>query len=197
MAAANRTLGRFHLEGIPAAPRGVPKVEVTFDIDANGILHVNAKDTATSREQKITITASTGLNKEDIDKMVKEAEAHAAEDRARKAAIEARNHLDSLIYNTEKTIRENREKLPGDMVSKVEAAVTEAKESLKSDDEATLRSASDKLTREAHALAETMYQQAASAPPPPGSEAGAGGQGGEKGSEGDVVEAEYEDPGKK
>jgi molecular chaperone DnaK len=197
MAAANRTLGRFHLEGIPAAPRGVPKVEVTFDIDANGILHVNAKDTATSREQKITITASTGLNREDIDKMVKEAEAHAAEDRARKAVIEARNHLDSLIYNTEKTIRENREKLPADMVSKVEGAVSEAKESLKSEDEATLRSASDKLMREAHALAEAMYQQAASAPPPPGSEAGAGGQGGEKGSEGDVVEAEYEDPGKK
>jgi molecular chaperone DnaK len=197
MAAANRTLGRFHLEGIPAAPRGVPKVEVTFDIDANGILHVNAKDTATSKEQKITITASTGLNKDDIDKMVKEAEVHAEEDRKRKAVIEARNHLDSLIYNTEKTVRENREKLPADLVAKVEAAVTEAKESLKSDDESTLKAASDKLMREAHALAEKMYQQAASQAPPPGEGAAAGGAGGGKGAEGDVVEAEYEDPGKK
>jgi molecular chaperone DnaK len=197
MAAANRTLGRFHLEGIPTAPRGVPKIEVTFDIDANGILHVNAKDTATGREQKITITASTGLNKEDINRMVKEAEVHSDEDRKRKSVIEARNHLDSLIYNTEKTIRENREKLPADLVSKVEAAVSEAKESLKSEDESTLRSASDKLMREAHALAEKMYQQAASSSPPPGGEAAAGGAGGGKGAEGDVVEAEYEDPGKK
>jgi molecular chaperone DnaK len=197
MAAANRTLGRFHLEGIPVAPRGVPKVEVTFDIDANGILHVNAKDTATGKEQKITITASTGLNKDDIDKMVKEAEAHAEEDRKRKAVIEARNHLDSLIYNTEKTVRENREKLPADLVAKVEAAVTEAKESLKSDDESTLKAASDKLMREAHALAEKMYQQAASQAPPPGEGAAAGGADAGKGAEGDVVEAEYEDPGKK
>ncbi len=197
MAAANRTLGRFHLEGIPVAPRGVPKVEVTFDIDANGILHVNAKDTATGKEQKITITASTGLNKDDIDRMVKEAEAHAEEDRKRKAVIEARNHLDSLIYNTEKTVRENREKLPADLVAKVEAAVTEAKESLKSDDESTLKAASDKLMREAHALAEKMYQQAASQAPPPGEGAAAGGADAGKGAEGDVVEAEYEDPGKK
>ena len=197
MAAANRTLGRFHLEGIPTAPRGVPKVEVTFDIDANGILHVNAKDTATGREQKITITASTGLNKEDIDRMVKEAEAHSDEDRKRKSVIEARNHLDSLIYNTEKTVRENKEKLPADLVAKVETALTEAKESLKSDDESILKAAADKLMREAHALAEKMYQQAASSPPPPGGEAAAGGASGGKGAEGDVVEAEYEDPGKK
>ncbi len=197
MAAANRTLGRFHLEGIPTAPRGVPKIEVSFDIDANGIMHVNAKDTATGKEQKITITASTGLNKEDIDKMVKEAEAHAEEDRKRKSVIEARNHLDSLIYNTEKTVRENREKLPADLVSKVEAAVGEAKESLKSDDEPTLKAAAEKLMREAHVLAEKMYQQAASAPPPSEGEAAAGGAAGAKGSEGDVVEAEYEDPGKK
>jgi molecular chaperone DnaK len=198
MAAANRTLGRFHLEGIPTAPRGVPKIEVSFDIDANGIMHVNAKDTATGKEQKITITASTGLNKEDIDKMVKEAEAHADEDRKRKSVIEARNHLDSLIYNTEKTIRENREKLPADLVAKAEAAVGEAKEALKSDDEPTLKAAAEKLMREAHALAEKMYQQAASAPPPSeGGEAAAGAAAGAKGAEGDVVEAEYEDPGKK
>jgi molecular chaperone DnaK len=198
MAAANRTLGRFHLEGIPTAPRGVPKIEVSFDIDANGIMHVNAKDTATGKEQKITITSSTGLNKEDIDKMVKEAEAHAEEDRKRKSVVEARNHLDSLIYNTEKTIRENREKLPADLVAKAESAVGEAKEALKSDDEPVLKAAADKLMREAHALAEKMYQQAASAPPPSeGGEAAAGAAAGAKGAEGDVVEAEYEDPGKK
>ncbi|MGE5189961.1 MAG: Hsp70 family protein, partial [Gemmatimonadota bacterium] len=191
MARDNRTLGRFHLEGIPAAPRGIPKIEVTFDIDANGILHVNAKDTATQREQKITITASTGLGKDDIDRMVKEAESHASEDRKRKAAIEARNHLDSLIYNTEKTIRENREKIAADLVSKVEAAVAEAKESLKSEDESVLKAAADKLMRSSHELAESMYKQAAPPPPPPpeGAEA--------KGQEGEVVDAEYEDPAKK
>src|SRR5512145_2262789 len=152
MAADNRTLGRFHLDGIPAAPRGLPQIEVTFDIDANGILHVNAKDRGTGKEQKITITASTGLDKSDIDKMVKEAEAHAAEDRRRKAAIEARNHLDSLVYNTEKTLKDNREKIPADTAAKVEAAVAEAKEALKSEDEGTLRAAADKLVKEAHAL---------------------------------------------
>jgi molecular chaperone DnaK len=197
MAAANRTLGRFHLEGIPAAPRGVPKIEVSFDIDANGILHVNARDTATGKEQKITITASTGLNKDDIDRMVKEAEAHTDEDRKRKAVVEARNHLDSLIYNTEKTIRENKEKLPQDLVAKVEAAVSEAKGSLASEDESALKSAADKLVREAHALAEKMYQQTAPGPTPPGGEASPGTGAAGKGPEGDVVEAEYEDPGKK
>ncbi len=193
MARDNRTLGRFHLEGIPAAPRGIPKIEVTFDIDANGILHVNAKDTATSKEQRITITASTGLGKDDIDKMVKEAESHASEDKKRKAAIEARNHLDSLIYNTEKTVRENREKIAADLVAKVEAAVAEAKESAKSEDEAVLKAAGDKLMRSSHELAESMYRQAAEAkaPPPPGAGAEA------KAQEGEVVDAEYEDPAKK
>lgn len=194
MASSNRTLGRFHLEGIPAAPRGVPKIEVTFDIDANGILHVNAKDTATGREQKITITASTGLSQEEIDRMVKEADLHAEEDRKRKAAIEARNHLDSLIYNTEKTIRENREKLPADQVSQVEAAVAEAKEKMKSEDEATLKAAAETLLKSSQELAEFMYKQAASqaqaSPPPDGAEAAT-----EK--QGEVIDAEYEDPAKK
>ncbi|HJX14231.1 MAG TPA: Hsp70 family protein, partial [Candidatus Deferrimicrobiaceae bacterium] len=177
---------------IPAAPRGVPKIEVTFDIDANGILHVNAKDTATAKEQKITITASTGLAKEDIDRMVKEAEAHASEDRKRKAVIEARNHLDSLVYNTEKTLRENREKVPEDLAAEVEAAVTEAKESMKSEDEKVLKQAAEKLMQRSHRLAEHMYKEAASsAPPPPG----AGEE--SKGAEGEVVDAEYEDPAKK
>ena len=194
MAASNRTLGRFHLEGIPAAQRGVPKIEVSFDIDANGILHVNAKDTATGREQKITITASTGLSKEETDRMIQEAEAHAQEDRKRKAAIEARNQLDSLIYSTEKTIRENREKLPADQLSKVEAAVAEAKEKMKSEDEAVLRQAAETLMKSSHGLAEHMYRQAASqeqtSPPP-------GGDGETKEQPGEVIDAEYEDPEKK
>jgi len=196
MAAHNRTLGRFHLEGIPPAPRGVPKIEVTFDIDANGILHVHAKDTATGKEQKITITASTGLSKEDIDRMVKEAEAHREEDRRRKAGIEARNQLDSLVYGTEKSLRENRDKLPADVVSRVEAALAEAREALKKEeDEAALRAAADKLLRDTQGLAEHLYKQAASQAPPGG---GAGAEAGRSaGAEGDVVDAEYEDPAKK
>ena len=193
MAGANRTLGRFHLEGIPAAPRGVPKIEVTFDIDANGILHVNAKDTATAKEQKITITASTGLKKEEIDGMVKEAEAHASEDKKRKTVIEARNHLDSLVYSTEKTLRESREKIPEDLATEVEAAVAEAKESMKSEDETVLKQAAEKLMQRSHRLAEQMYKEASSSasPPPPEGEAES------KEPEGEVVDAEYEDPAKK
>ena len=167
---------------------------MSFDIDANGILHVNAKDTATGREQKITITASTGLSKEETDRMIQEAEAHAEEDRKRKAAIEARNQLDSLIYSTEKTIRENREKLPADQLSQVEAAVAEAKEKMKSEDEAVLRQAAETLMKSSHGLAEHMYRQAASqeqASPPPG------GDGGPKEQPGEVIDAEYEDPAKK
>ncbi|MGA6994466.1 MAG: molecular chaperone DnaK [Candidatus Deferrimicrobiaceae bacterium] len=193
MAGANRTLGRFHLEGIPAAPRGVPKIEVTFDIDANGILHVNAKDTATAKEQKITITASTGLNKEEIDGMVKEAEVHASEDKKRKTVIEARNHLDSLVYNTEKTLRENREKIPEELATEVEAAVAEAKESMKSEDETVLKQAAEKLGQRSHRLAEQMYKEASSSAPPPPPE----GEAESREPEGEVVDAEYEDPAKK
>jgi len=193
MAAANRTLGRFHLEGIPAAPRGIPKIEVTFDIDANGILHVNAKDTATAKEQKITITASTGLSKEDIDRMVKEAESHASEDRKRKSVIEARNHLDSLIYSTEKTLRENREKVSGEIAAEVESAVSQAKESMNSEDESVLKQAAETLMQRSHRLAEHMYKEASSSTPPPPPEGDAGGKEGE----GDVVDAEYEDPAAK
>ena len=193
MAGANRTLGRFHLEGIPAAPRGVPKIEVTFDIDANGILHVNAKDTATAKEQKITITASTGLSKEEIDGMVKEAEVHASEDKKRKTVIEARNQLDSLVYNTEKTLRESREKIPGDLATEMESAVAEAKESMKSEDETVLKQAAEKLGQHAHRLAEQMYKEASSSAPPPPPE----GEAESKEQEGEVVDAEYEDPAKK
>ncbi|MGB7970439.1 MAG: molecular chaperone DnaK [Candidatus Deferrimicrobiaceae bacterium] len=193
MAGANRTLGRFHLEGIPAAPRGLPKIEVTFDIDANGILHVNAKDTATAKEQKITITASTGLSKDEIDGMVKEAEVHSSEDKKRKTVIEARNHLDSLVYNTEKTLRESREKIPGDLATEVESAVAEAKESMKSEDETVLKQAAEKLGQHAHRLAEQMYKEASSSAPPPPPE----GEAESTEPEGEVVDAEYEDPAKK
>jgi molecular chaperone DnaK len=196
MAGDNRTLGRFHLDGIPPAPRGVPQVAVTFDIDANGILHVNAKDKGTQKEQKITITASTGLDKNDIDKMVKEAESHAEEDRKRKAAVEARNHLDSLVYNTEKTLKEHRDKVPAETAAKVEAALAEAKEALKSEDEAVLKSAAEKLIHESHALAEHMYKQASSAQGE-GAAGGGSAPGEGKAPEGDVVDAEYEDPAKK
>jgi molecular chaperone DnaK len=189
MAAANRTLGRFHLEGIPPSPRGMPKIEVTFDIDANGILHVGARDQATGKEQKITITASTGLPKEDIDRMVREAESHAEEDRRRRAVVEARNRLDSLIYSTEKTLRENRDKVPVDIASRTEGAINEAREALKSEDESALRAAEEKLMRDAQGLAEHMYRQAS--PPPPGAEAPPGEA---RPSEEEVVEAEYEEP---
>ena len=196
MAADNRTLGRFHLDGIPPAPRGVPQVEVTFDIDANGILHVNAKDKGTQKEQKITITASTGLDKNDIDKMVKEAEAHAEEDRKRKAAIEARNHLDSLVYNTEKTLKEHRDKVPAETAAKVEAALAEAKEALevggrvRAEDRGRQADPGVPRPRGAHVQAGVLRAGRAGRP-------GGGALRGGEGSRGDVVDAEYEDPAKK
>jgi molecular chaperone DnaK len=195
----NRTLGRFSLDGIPSAPRGVPQIEVTFDIDANGILHVQAKDKGTGKEQKITITASTGLSKDEIDKMVSEAKAHETEDKKRKEAIESRNHLDTLIYNTEKTIKDNRDKIPAETVSKVEAALEEAKKALSSEDEAVLKGAAEKLVGESHAMAEAMYKSAqaeGAAQQQPG-EAPGGEKGNGKGAEGDVIDAEYEDPSRK
>ncbi len=192
MARDNRTLGRFHLEGIPPAPRGVPKIEVTFDIDANGILHVSARDMATGKEQKITVTGSTGLSKEEIEKMVKEAEAHAEEDRRRRRVIEARNNLDNLIYNIDKTLKENRDKLPADEVSRVEEALSRAREVLDSDDEEKLKNAADELMRASHKIAEIMYQQTKAA-----GEAQAGGgsaqTGGDQSQEGEVIDAEIED----
>src|SRR5205085_3503599 len=127
MAADNRTLGKFHLVGIPPAPRGIPQIEVTFDIDANGIVNVSAKDMGTGREQKITITASSGLSKDEIDKMMREAESHAGEDQKRREEIEARNRLDGLTYQVEKTFSENKEKLDGATVSTLETAIADAK----------------------------------------------------------------------
>jgi len=195
MANQNRTLGRFHLVGIPPAPRGVPQVEVTFDIDANGIVNVSAKDMATGKEQAITITASSGLSEDDVENMVKEAESHAEEDKKRKEAIEARNQLDSLIYNTEKTINENRDKLPAEEIQAVEAAIDQGKQAMEGDDAEAMKKASDNILQSSHKIAELLYKQqtdqgqAAGAQPPPGEEAS-----GESGSgEGDVIDAEYEE----
>src|ERR1700676_3641366 len=165
MARDNRTLGKFHLVGIPPAPRGVPQVEVTFDIDANGILNVSAKDTATNKEQKITITASTGLSKEEAERMKKEADSHAAEDKARLSEVEARNRLDNLVYQTEKVVKDNREKLAESDVKTAEEAIEEARRALAEGGLDKLNAAAESLTKASHHIAETMYkaQQAAGA----------------------------------
>src|SRR5690349_15150985 len=160
MARDNRTLGKFHLVGIPPAPRGVPQIEVTFDIDANGIVNVSAKDLGTGREQKITITASSGLAKDEIDKMMRDAESHAEEDRLQRERIEARNKLDGMIYSTERTLSEHRDKVDASMASDIEAAVAEAKTKLDSNDAAEINAAYDRLVKSSHKLAEIMYQQA-------------------------------------
>jgi molecular chaperone DnaK len=158
MAADNKTLARFDLTGIPPAPRGVPQIEVTFDIDANGIVHVSAKDLGTSKEQSIRITSSSGLSDDEIKKMIKEAEAHAAEDKARRELTEAHNHLDSLIYNTEKTVRENRAKLSAETKKSIESALENAHKALDSDSKSVIESAMTELTSASHALAEELYR---------------------------------------
>lgn len=160
MAADNKTLGKFHLVGIPPAPRGVPQIEVTFDIDANGIVNVSAKDVGTGREQKITITASSGLSKEEIDKMMKDAEAHSGEDAKRKEAIEARNRLDGLVYSVEKSFGENKDKLDSGAASEIETAISEAKTALGGEDADAMNSAFDRLQTASHKLAEVLYNQA-------------------------------------
>jgi molecular chaperone DnaK len=203
MARDNRTLGRFHLDGIPPAPRGVPQIEVTFDIDANGILNVSAKDTATSKQQHITITASSGLSKDEIDRMVKEAAANAAEDTRRKEEIEVRNQTDSLVYSTERTLSEHGSKLAEADRKAIDEALAEAKDALKTDDLDRMKRAQETLSKAAHKLGEAMYreaQQAQQAPPgqaEPGAgpQAGAGRPSGPK--EGEVVDAEFEDLGEK
>ena len=158
MARDNRTLGRFHLVGLPPAPRGVPQVEVIFDIDANGIVNVTAKDRATSKEQKITITGSSGLSKEDVDRLVRDAEAHAAEDKSRKELVEARNNADALAYSVEKTLGENREKLPAADVSRIESALAAVRTATAGDDAGAIARASEELQRASHAMAETLYK---------------------------------------
>jgi molecular chaperone DnaK len=193
MARDNRTLGKFNLSGIPPAPRGVPQIEVTFDIDANGIVNVSAKDLGTGKEQKITITASSGLNKEDIEKMVKEAESHAEEDKRKREDIEVRNQADSLTYNTEKILNENKDKLSAEDVTAVENAIKETREAIDANNPTLIKEKMDALNKASHKLAEIMYQKASAGqqttPPPPGGGAKAGGQE-------DVVDAEFEESGK-
>jgi len=194
MARDNRTLGRFTLEGIPPAPRGVPQIEVTFDIDANGIVSVRAKDLGTNKEQAITISGSGGLAKDEVDRMVKDADLHAKEDAERRKAIETRNQLDSLVYQTEKTLREQRDNLPAADISAVESALNEGREALKGEDVAAMERARDQINQVAHKLAEAMYKQAASS-----QTSGADGQqqtGSASGAhkrDGEVVDAEFED----
>jgi molecular chaperone DnaK len=167
MARDNRTLGRFHLVGLPPAPRGVPQVEVTFDIDANGIVNVAAKDVATGKEQKITISGSSGLTKEDVDRMVKDAEAHASEDKTRRELIDARNQADALAYSVEKTVNENRDRLPATEVATIEGSINAVREAAKADDLSAIRRATEALQKASHGMAEQLYKQAAA----PGSQA--------------------------
>jgi molecular chaperone DnaK len=161
-------LGIFQLVGIPPAPRGVPQIDVTFDIDANGILNVTAKDKGTNNEQKITITSSSGLSKDEVDKMAKDAEAHAADDRKAKDQIEARNRADSMIYNIEKTLKENRDKISAEDATNIESAIDETKKAMTANDADKLNAATDKLTAASHKLAEAMYKASSTQAPPTG-----------------------------
>src|SRR3979490_3458020 len=172
-AAQNRTLGKFLLSGIPPAPRGVPQIDVTFDIDANGILNVTAKDMATGKDQKITITSSSGLSKEEVERMAKEAEAHAEEDKARREEIEAKNQLDSLVYSVEKVLRDQGDKISGSERGEVENAIADAKQALESNNKATMDNARERLTQASHKLAEQMYK--AAQPQPAAADAGGSG----------------------
>jgi molecular chaperone DnaK len=194
----NRTLGKFHLMGIPPAPRGLPQIEVTFDIDANGILNVSAKDMATSKEQKITITASTGLSKDEAEKMRTDAEAHAEDDRRKLAEIEARNTLDNRVYQIEKLLRENREKLPEGDAKSIEVALEKAKSALAGGNLESIEAASKELESASHKVAEVLYSSAKAsggAGTPPGAGGAAGGASSEpkKPAEGEVIDAEYVD----
>ncbi len=199
MAGDNRTLGKFHLVGIPPAPRGMPQIEVTFDIDANGIVNVQARDLGTGREQKITITASSGLAKDEIDRMMREADLHSEDDKRKRELIETKNRLDSLIYQTEKTISDNREKIPVGLTSEVEAAIAEAKKVVDANDMDQFQTQLENLARVSHRIAEALYQQQASGASGGASDAaGAGAQGQAGGASGkssneDVIDAEYID----
>jgi molecular chaperone DnaK len=185
-------LGKFKLSGIPPAPRGVPQVEVTFDIDANGILNVTAKDNATGKDQKITITSSSGLSKEEVDRMAKEAESHAGEDQAKRDEVEARNSLDNMVYNVEKMLKDSGDKVSGSDKGEVESALADAKSTLAgSSSAADLNSAREKLTTASHKLAEAMYKANAGGASAPAEEA-AGAPAGDKKDEG-VIDAEYVD----
>jgi molecular chaperone DnaK len=195
MAPSNKTLGRFELVGIPPAPRGIPQIEVTFDIDANGIVNVSAKDQATGKEQSIQITASSGLSQEEIDNLVKDAEIHAEDDKKKKELVEARNSADSLIYSTEKSIKELGDKVDSETKSKVEDASSALKKAMDGVDTGEIKRLSEELTQVSHKLAEAMYQQASAADQQTGSDAGSGDGDPAGGAvpEEDVVDADFEE----
>jgi molecular chaperone DnaK len=194
IAGDNRTLGKFHLVGIPPAPRGMPQIEVTFDIDANGIVNVQARDLGTGREQKITITASSGLSKDEIDRMMRDADTHSEEDKRKREVIETKNRLDSLIYQTEKTITDNREKIPVGLISEVESAIAEAKKVVEANTGDQFQAQLENLTRVSHRIAESLYQQQAGGAASDAAGAGAQQSGGPSGKAGDdVIDAEYID----
>jgi molecular chaperone DnaK len=195
MAAGNKTLGRFELVGIPPAPRGIPQIEVTFDIDANGIVNVSAKDIATGKEQSIQITASSGLSKQEIDKLIKDAELHAEEDKKKKDLVDARNQADALIYSTEKSIKDLGSKIDAGTKSKVEAAIEPLKKAMEGDNADEIRRLSEELTQSSHKLAEAMYQQASQKDAQQHADAGASGhdEGGSSTADEDVVDADFEE----
>jgi molecular chaperone DnaK len=190
MAGGNKTIGRFELVGIPPAPRGVPQIDVTFDIDANGILHVSAKDLGTGKEQSIRITASSGLSQDEIDKMVKDAEAHSAEDHKKRELVEARNQADGLVYTTEKSLKEHGDKVDEATQSNIQQALDELKKAMETDNAEAIKQNTEALAQAAHKLAEAMYAQAQAAGD--AAEPGTGGEAGAAGKE-DVVEAEFEE----
>jgi molecular chaperone DnaK len=190
----NQPLGNFELTGLPPAPRGVPQIEVTFDIDANGIVHVSAKDRGTGREQSMTITGGSALSKDDIDKMVRDAEQYADEDRKRKEAVEARNHADSAVYSTEKFLSENADKIPADVKSEVEADIADVKKALEGEDTDAISAAAAKLATSSQKMGTAMYENAA-AQDAAGAAAGASAEGESSTDDDDVVEAEIVDEG--
>lgn len=177
MSVDNRTIGRFHLDGIPQAPRGMPQIEVSFDIDANGIMNVSAKDKATEKEQNIRIEASSGLSDQEIDKMVNDAQAHAAEDNSKRESIEVRNQADQQVYQTEKQLEEMKDKISDDARTQVQGAVDKVKEALKGENADEIKSSTEALTQTWHQIASKLYQQASAEQPPPGAEAGPGDDG--------------------
>ncbi|HTX35119.1 MAG TPA: molecular chaperone DnaK [Bryobacteraceae bacterium] len=202
MARDNRLLGVFQLANIPPAPRGIPQIEVTFDIDANGILNVTAKDRATNNEQKITITSSSGLSKDEVEKMAKDAEAHSADDRKQRDTIEARNRADAMVYNVEKTLKDHRSKISDSEAKEIESAIADTKKAMADNDAEKITAAVDRLTNASHKLAEAMYKSAANQPggaPPPPSGDGSGPAGGQdkgkqdKDGKDNVVDAEFVD----
>ncbi len=200
----NRTLGKFHLVGIPLAPRGMPQIEVTFDIDANGILNVSAKDKGTGNEQKITITSSSGLSKDEVEKMTKEGELHADEDRQHKEEVEVKNRADAMVYSVEKMLKENREKIAEGDAKNIDAALEEAKKAIQEGDVSKINSAVERLTQASHKLAEAMYKQTgpaqAAAGAAPGADTGpsASSDAHDKGkTDGEVIDAEVVDDDKK